>query len=165
MAHQFTIQHIMPGVALSDFKTLIQDIHLHESVCHRIPGSNLDILESNIVDHIYTLCRTYDIDVNVPDFIKKLLKNAFRVKRTDVVYLEDLISTIHLETNLPVEASCKRVVTGSDQQIEILVNWTVTAKIPFVGDKVEKHAEGEIRKFSLLELKIIEEEVKARINA
>lgn len=165
MAHQFTIQHIMSGVSLSDFKAVIQDVNLHERVCHRIPGKNLDILESQIVDHTYTLCRTYDLDVNVPDIIKKMLKNAFRVKRTDVVNLEQLMSTIHLDTSLPVEANCKRVVTGSEQQIEVLINWTVNAKIPFVSDKVEKHAEGEIRKFSQLELQIIEEEVKARINA
>lgn len=165
MAHQFTIQHTIFGVSLNDFKALVQDIDLHESVCRRIPGENLDILESKIVDQTYTLSRSYDLNVNVPDIIKKLLKNAFRVKRTDTVDLEQLISMIELDTSLPIEANCKRVVTGSDQQIEVLVNWTVTAKLPFVGEKVEKHAEGEIRKFSILELQIIEEELKARLNA
>ncbi len=77
MAHQFTIQHTILGVSLHDFKNLVQDINLHETVCHRIPGENLEILESKIVDHTYSLCRTYHLDVNVPDLIKKLLKDAF----------------------------------------------------------------------------------------
>ena len=31
-------------------------VNLHETVCHRIPGENLEILESKIVDHTYSLC-------------------------------------------------------------------------------------------------------------
>ena len=165
MAHQFTIQHTILGVSLHDFKNLVQDINLHDTVCHRIPGENLEILESKIVDHTYSLCRTYHLDVNVPDLIKKLLKDAFRVKRTDVVNLDQLTSTIQLDTSLPVEANCKRVVTGSDRQVEVLVNWTVNVNIPLIGERIEKHAEGEIRKFSTLELLIIEEEVKTRLSA
>lgn len=73
MAHQFTIQHTILGVSLDDFKTLVQDMDLHETVCRRIPGENLEILESKRVDDMYTLSRSYDLNVNVPDIIKKLL--------------------------------------------------------------------------------------------
>ena len=76
--------------------------------------------------------------MNVPDLIKKLLKDAFRVKRTDVVNLDQLTSTIQLDTSLPVEANCKRVVTGSDRQVEVLVNWTVNVNIPLIGERIEK---------------------------
>ncbi len=35
----------------------------------------------------YTLRRAYNLDVNIPDMAKKLLKDAFRLKRNDVTHL------------------------------------------------------------------------------
>ena len=47
MAHQFTVNAAIQGVSLDDFKRLAENISLHEAVCRRIPGENLEILESH----------------------------------------------------------------------------------------------------------------------
>ncbi|WP_171422364.1 DUF2505 family protein [Acinetobacter wuhouensis] len=137
---------------------------LHEAVCKRIPGENLQILESVIQGDIYTLKRAYNLDVNIPEIAKKLLKDAFRLKRTDVTNLETLISTVELGANLPLEASCQRSITGNAQQLNIQLDWQVKVKVPLVGGMLEKHAEGEIRKFSDIEIGIVEDELKKNLK-
>lgn len=70
MAHQFTVNATIQGVSLSEFKQLAANTALHENVCKRIPGENLEILESQIQGDIYTLRRAYNLDVNIPDIAK-----------------------------------------------------------------------------------------------
>ena len=100
------------------------------------------------------------MDVNIPDIAKKLLKDAFRLKRTDITNLGALTSTVELGANLPLEAQGERSVTGNAQQVDIQLDWTIKIKVPLIGGFLEKHAEGEIRKFSDLELQIVEDELK-----
>ncbi|RZG47757.1 DUF2505 family protein [Acinetobacter wuhouensis] len=164
MAHRFTIHATINGVSIIDFKRLAKDTTLHEAVCKRIPGENLQILESVIQGDIYTLKRAYNLDVNIPEIAKKLLKDAFRLKRTDVTNLETLISTVELGANLPLEASCQRSITGNAQQLNIQLDWQVKVKVPLVGGMLEKHAEGEIRKFSDIEIGIVEDELKKNLK-
>ena len=78
MTHSFTIDSTIEGVSIDDFKRLAADTALHEAVCRRIPGDNLEIIESQIQDNIYTLRRAYNLQVNMPDIAKKLLKDAFQ---------------------------------------------------------------------------------------
>ena len=165
MAHQFTIKTTVYGVSLDDFKRLVGDTSLHEAVCRRIPGENLEILESKVSGDIYTMRREYNLDVNIPDIAKKLLKNAFRLKRTDTTNLKTLYSTIELGANLPLEAKGERNVTGDGDKLEVTMLWTVKVKVPLVGGMLEKHAEGEIRKFTQLELEIVEDEAKKKLQA
>jgi len=165
MAHRFTVHATIPGVSLSDFKRLSADPSLHEKVCRRIPGDKLEILESRIDQGVYTLKRAYNLDVNIPDIAKKLLKDAFRLRRTDITNLEALTSTVALGANLPLEASCDRSVTGDDQQIHIKLDWQVKVKVPLIGGMLEKHAEGEIRKFSDIEIEIVEDELRKNLQA
>ena len=165
MAHQFTIHTTVHGISLDDFKRLVGDTSLHEAVCRRIPGENLEILESNISGDTYTLRREYNLDVNIPDIAKKLLKNAFRLKRKDVTNIKTLHSTIELGANLPLEAKGERNVTGDSNKLDVAMLWTVKVKVPLVGGMLEKHAEGEIRRFTQVELKIIEEEAKKKLQA
>lgn len=54
--------------------------------------------------HLYTLKRAYNLDVKIPDIAKKLLKDAFRLQRTDVSNLEEMTSVVELGANLPIEA-------------------------------------------------------------
>lgn len=164
MAHRFTVYATIPGVSLSDFKRLSADTSLHEKVCRRIPGDKLEILESKFDQGIYTLKRAYNLDVNIPDIAKKLLKDAFRLRRTDITNLEALTSTVALGANLPLEASCDRSVTGDDQQIHIKLDWQVKVKVPLIGGMLEKHAEGEIRKFSDIEIEIVEDELRKNLQ-
>ena len=152
MAHQFTVNAIIRGVSIDEFKRLANDISLHEAVCHRIPAQNMEILVSEKQGHLYTLKRAYNLDVKIPDIAKKLLKDAFRLQRTDV-------------SNLPIEAKCQRAVTGDEQQIQFQLNWTVNVKVPLVGGMLEKHAEGEIRKFSEIEISIVEDELRKNLKA
>ena len=99
----------------------------------------------------------------MPDIAKKLLKDAFRLKRTDIVNLHALTSTIALGANLPLEANCNRSITGDADKIHISLNWQVKVKVPLVAGMLEKHAEGEIRKFSHLEIQIVEDELKKNL--
>ena len=163
MAHQFTIHTTVHGISLDDFKRLVADTSLHEAVCRRIPGENLEILESRIQGDTYTLRREYNLDVNIPDIAKKLLKNAFRLKRTDITNLKNLTSTVALGANLPLEAKGERSVTGDGDKLDVTMVWTVKVKVPLVGGMLEKHAEGEIRKFSQLEIDIVEDELKKHL--
>ncbi len=163
MAHQFTINATIQGISIDKFAQLAEDISLHEAVCKRIPGDNLEIIESNITSNMYTLVREYNLDVNIPDVAKKLLKNAFRLKRKDVTDLKALTSTIELGANLPLVATAERKVTGDNNQVNITLTWTVKVKVPLIGGMLEKHAEGEIRKFSQLEIDIVEDEFKKHL--
>ncbi len=165
MAHQFTITTTIHGISLDDFKRLVSDTSLHEAVCRRIPGENLEILESRIQGDTYTLRREYNLDVNIPDIAKKLLKNAFRLKRTDTTNLNTLHSTVELGANLPFDAKGERKVTGNGDQLDVTMVWTVKVKVPLIGGMLEKHAEGEIRKFTDLELEIVEDELKKHAKA
>ncbi|WP_407308461.1 DUF2505 family protein [Acinetobacter sp.] len=165
MAHRFTVNSTIQGVSIDEFKRLASNKALHEAVCKRIPGEKLEIIESEIQGNTYTLRRAYNLDVKIPDIAKKLLKDAFRLKRTDITNLEALTSTIELGANLPLQANCERSVTGDEKQIHITLNWQVQIKVPLVAGMLEKHAEGEIRKFSDLEIQIVEDELKRNLSA
>lgn len=115
MAHQFTVNETIHGVSIEDFSRLVAMTSLHEAVCKRIPGENLEIIESAVKGDIYTLRREYNLDVNIPEVAKKLLKNAFRLKRSDVTDLRNLTSTVELGANLPLEAKAERKVTGNSE--------------------------------------------------
>ncbi|WP_353143528.1 DUF2505 family protein [Acinetobacter pragensis] len=164
MAHQFTVNAAIQGVSLDEFKRLAADISLHEAVCKRIPGDNLEILESQKTGDIYILKRAYNLDVNIPDIAKKFLKDAFRLKRTDVSNLAQLTSEVSLDPNLPLEAQCQRTVTGDESHIRFQLQWTVKVKVPLIGGILEKHAEVEIRRFSQLEIDIVEDELRKNLN-
>ena len=105
------------------------------------------------------------MDVNIPDIAKKFLKDAFRLQRTDVSNLVVLSSEVRLDPNLPLEAVCQRSVSGNDEQIHFQLEWTVKVKVPLIGGMLEKHAEGEIRKFSQIELDIVEDELRQNLHA
>ena len=165
MAHRFTVNSTIQGVSIDEFKRIASNTALHEAVCRRIPGEKLEIIESKIQGNTYTLRRAYNLDVKIPDIAKKLLKDAFRLKRTDITNLEALTSTIELGANLPLQANCERFVTGDDTQIHITLNWQVQIKVPLVASMLEKHAEGEIRKFSDVEIQIVEDELKKNLSA
>lgn len=165
MAHQFTVNATIQGISIDDFRRLASQTALHEAVCKRIPAQNLEILLSEIQGNIYTLKRAYNLDVQIPDMAKKFLKDAFRLKRTDISDLEALTSTVELGANLPLLATCKRLVSGNDQQIQFELHWTVKIKVPLLGAMLEKHAEGEIRKFSNIEIDIVEDEIRKNLAA
>ena len=137
MAHQFTVNETIHGVSIEDFSRLVAMTSLHEAVCKRIPGENLEIIESAVKGDIYTLRREYNLDVNIPEVAKKLLKNAFRLKRSDVTDLRNLTSTVELGANLPLEAKAERKVTGNSEKVDIALTWTVKVKVPLIGGILE----------------------------
>ena len=164
MAHQFVVNATIQGISLADFHRLASDTTLHEAVCKRIPGENLEILESKKAGDIYTLKRAYNLEVNLPDIAKKLLKDAFRLKRTDVSDLSKMTSEVTLDPNLPLKAHCQRQVTGDDSQIQFQLEWRVKVNVPLIGGMLEKHAESEIRRFSQLEIDIVEDELRKNLT-
>ncbi|ANF82301.1 hypothetical protein A3K93_08905 [Acinetobacter sp. NCu2D-2] len=165
MAHQFTVQAQIDGISLSDFKRIAKDTKMHEVVCHHLPAQNMEILVSEVDGDIFTMKRAYNLDVNIPDIAKKMLKDAFRLKRTDISNLEKLTSTVELGANLPIQANCQRHVTGNDEHVAFHLEWMVKVKVPLIGGMLEKHAEGEIRKFSQIEIEIIEDELRKALVA
>ena len=164
MAHQFTVETSIQGISLQDFKRLAARTDLHEAVCKRIPGDNLEIIESVKEGHIYTLKRAYNLDVKLPDVAKKFLKDAFRLQRTDISDLEAMTSEVKLSPNLPLKAKCQRRVTGDDSHVQFYLDWDVSVKVPLIGGMLERHAEGEIRRFSQLEIEIIEDELRKNLG-
>jgi len=56
-------------------------------------------------------------------------------------------------------------VTGDASQIQFQLEWTVKVKVPLIGGLLEKHAETEIRRFSQLELEIVEDELRKNLSA
>lgn len=163
MTHQFTVNVKIEGISLQEFKRLAEDIQLHENICRRIPGHNLEILQSERHGDFYTLKRSYNLDVHLPDIAQKLLKDAFRLKRTDVSDFSAMTSSVDLTANLPLEAQCQRSVKGDAQHIEFQLVWTVKVKVPLIAGMLERHAEKEIRKFSLVELEIVEDELRQQL--
>ncbi|NWK74727.1 DUF2505 family protein [Acinetobacter sp. SwsAc6] len=163
MAHQFTVQASIQGISLQDFKRLAARTELHEAVCKRIPGEQLEIIESEKMGDIYTLKRAYNLDVKIPDTAKKFLKDAFRLHRTDVSNLEAMTSEVILKPNLPLKANCQRRVTGDDTHVVFHLDWNVNIKVPLIGGMLERHAESEIRRFSQVEIEIIEDELRKHL--
>ncbi|OTG83796.1 DUF2505 family protein [Acinetobacter sp. ANC 4648] len=164
MAHRFTVNATIHGVSIDEFKRLAAITSLHEAVCRRIPGEHLEILESQVAGDLYTLRRAYNLDVNIPEIAKKFLKDAFRLKRTDITNLDTLASTVVLAANLPLDASCDRTVTGDDQKIHLKLDWSLKVRVPLIAGMLEKHAEGEIRKFTDIEIEIVEDELKQNVK-
>ena len=161
MAHRFTINATVNNVSFEDFKKIVADPKFHEGVSERIPGTNKVILESQVSGSTYTLRREYNLDVNIPDIAKKLLKDAFRIKRQDKFDLEKYTSTVDLSSNnIPLEAHCDRKIEGTSNQLNFTMTWEIKVKVPLIGGLLEKHAEGEVRKFTALELTIIEEQAR-----
>ena len=72
---------------------------------------------------------------------------------------------MELGANLPLEAKGERSVTGNHEKIDIQLNWTIKVKVPLIGGMLEKHAEVEIRRFSELEIGIVEDELKKNLAA
>lgn len=159
MAHQFTVRAQFTDISAAEFKRLVSNTDLHLNVCKRIPGENLEIIESTRAGDIYTLKRAYNLDVDIPDIAKKFLKDAFRLKRTDITHLEQMTSTVELAANLPLKATCQRSIETSEGKIQVILNWEVQVKVPLIGGMLERHAEGEIRKFSQVEIEIIQDEL------
>ena len=160
MAHHFKFNATIHGVTIEKFRELVSDISLHERICHKIPGENLVITESKLVGQQYTLRREYNLAVNIPDVAKKILKDAFRLTRSDITQLDQLTSDVELGANLPLKAKAKRYVTGGTNQVNVEIDWEVKVSIPLIGGFLEKHAEGEIRRFSDIEINIINEEIQ-----
>ena len=165
MAHRFTVTATIDGLSFEEFRKVVSDPKFHEGVSEHIPGTNKQILVSEIKGDIYTLKREYNLDINIPDIAKKLLKDAFRIRREDQFNFEQFTSTVDLGSNsLPLVAHCDRKIEANGNQLNFTMHWEIKIKVPLIGGMLEKHAEGEVRKFTALELEVIEKQAKAYLN-
>lgn len=165
MAHRFNISATIPGISFEEFKQIVADPKFHEGVSELIPGTNKVILESAVNGSTYTLKREYNLDINIPDIAKKILKDAFRIQRKDQFDLQVYTSTVDLGSNsIPLQAHCDRKIQGDANQLTFTMSWEVKVKVPLIGGLLEKHAEGEVRKFTALELEIIEKQARLYLN-
>ena len=74
-----------------------------------------------------------------------------------------MTSEVILKPNLPLKANCQRRVTGDDTHVVFHLDWNVNIKVPLIGGMLERHAESEIRRFSQVEIEIIEDELRKHL--
>ncbi len=160
MAHNFSVETTLTGISLQQFQQLLAQPQLHEAVCQAIPCQDLKILSSELNADLYTLRRSYQLDIQLPEVAKKFLKDALLLQRVDVTNVVTANSSVELRGNFPFIATGVRHISGNDQAVTIRADWQIQVKIPLIGGLIEKHAEGEVRRFTTIEVSVVEAEIK-----
>lgn len=163
MAHYFSLQFSLTGASLQNLRHFIANPDVHEAIARKIPGSNLNILQSGISGRRYAMQREYNLEVNIHELAKKFLKDAFRLKREDVWDLDNLSCRSRFTMNLPAELSCTTRVAEQDGQLVVRTDWEVNVRIPLIHQIIAKHAEGEITRFNEAEIVVIQNEINSRV--
>lgn len=164
MTHKFSIQHPLQGTTLQDVRAHVADPDFHTTICRKVPSENLVILESALDGQRYTLKRQHNLDVNIPDIAKKLLKGAFMLWRDDEWDIDALTARSRFRMNLPAEFRCTTRIVGGGSNLRIEIDWEVEVNVPLISGLLARHAEAEIRRFNQIELNIIQEEVRRRTS-
>lgn len=162
MAHKFNARFALKGVSLQDARTVLGTPAFHEAVSKKIPGSNLNVLHSGRSGPRYAMIREYDLDIDIHELAKKLLRGGFRMRREDEWDVETLSCRSRFVPNLPADVSCATRLIEQDGEIVVSHDWEVNVRIPLVHNIIARHAEGEIRRFNQLEIAVIQEELDAR---
>lgn len=83
MEYFFTIKSTLNCLPIDQAKQLFQSVAFHEHICKSVPGTDLDIQRSDLINDRYYLERAYNLDLDMPEIIRKLLKGSFRLQRHD----------------------------------------------------------------------------------
>lgn len=163
MSHTFTAQFPLPGISRAQARQVFADPDFHAAVARRIPGSDLKLLHTGLDGGRYRMKREYNLDVDIHEFAKKLLRGAFRLQREDEWDLESLTCRSRFAPNLPAELACHTRLVGEDGQLTVHHDWDVKVRVPLVHQIIARHAEGEIRRFNACEIDIVQQELAARL--
>lgn len=101
----------------------------------------------------------------MPDIIRKLLKDAFRLQRHDHWDFSSLSAKSTLRSNLPGVLSYQTFINEDKDAIKVRLDWKMDIAIPLLHKTLAKFAESEIRKFFAIEMKIIQQELIAKTQA
>lgn len=160
MTHKFSIEGTIEGVSLEIVQSQMSKPEFHERVAKKIPGTQLKILRSVQNGSMYTLQRSYNLDVNIPDIAKKFLKNAFRLEREDQWNTSTLTAESKFTMNMPSEFKSTTKIDVLNGIALINQHWIIEVRVPLIHGILARHAEAEIRKFHQIEMDIIKEELK-----
>ncbi|QCO22137.1 hypothetical protein C9E88_011935 [Acinetobacter cumulans] len=159
MDYFFTIESELRDINITQAKQKFKSPAFHEDICQRIPCTELDIQLSEISGQNYRLERAYNLDLDIPDIIRKLLKGAFRLQRNDLWDLEKLSSESSLKANLPGIVTFKTKLLEAQNNIKIQQEWKLDISVPLIHKVIAKFAETEIRKFHAIEVGIIQKQL------
>lgn len=161
MTHKFNVRHTLFDVSMEHVRHVVAKPDFHETVCRKVPSSNLTILESSLQEGRYSLRREHNLDVNIPDLAKKFLKEAFKLWRHDEWDIHSLTCRTHFKLNMPAEFRCKVSILAEGSQLLVNHDWEVDVHVPFINGILAKHAESEIRRFNQIEFDTIRQEIAA----
>lgn len=162
MTHRFNVQHTLADASLNDVHLYMADPGFHVAVCRKVPSENLEILDSRLQGQRYTLKREHNLDVNIPDFAKRLLKGAFKLWRDDEWDIGSLTCRSSFRMNMPAAFRCQTRVSERDGKILVDHDWEVDVSVPLIHGLLARHAETEIRRFNQIEIDVIREEIRLR---
>lgn len=162
MDYFFTIKSTLNHIDSDKAKQLFQTVEFHEQICQKIPGTALDIQCSELAGDRYYLEREYNLDLEMPELIRKLLKDAFRLRRHDYWDFQTLSASSTLKSNLPGILSYQTFLSEAHNAIQVRQDWKLDIGIPLIHKALARFAETEIRKFHAIEMDIIQQELIAQ---
>lgn len=157
MTHRFNITSPLIGITLGDARQCIGHVAFHEQVAQKLPGSNLKIQESVSGPNSYRMKKELNLDVNIPDMAKKLLKDAFRISRLEEWDIQQLMCQSRFDMNMPAAFRCQLVLREANGQLVAHQDWEVDVHVPLVHGILAKHAEAEIRRFNQIEMQVLQQ--------
>ena len=156
MDYFFTIENTLNDIQVDKAKILFRSVAFHENICRKIPGTDLKIHRSDLVGDSFFLERSYNLELDMPEVIRKLLKDSFRLQRNDCWNFKELHAISTLKSNLPGMLTYKTYLTEFPNCFKIRQEWKLDISIPLIHKILAKFAESEIRKFHAIEMKIIQ---------
>lgn len=157
--HNFTIKHQLSYRTLDQARRLISSPSFHQNIARKLSGSNLKIHSSSLINNIYIMKREVNLDVNIPDIAKKFLRGAFKIWRSEEWAIDTLTGKSYIRMNMPSELRCRSEIVEESGKIVANQVWEIDVQIPLISGILAKHAESEIRRFSKIEVEVINKEI------
>lgn len=159
MDYFFTIENTLDNIEINKVKKLFCSVEFHENICKKIPGTALNIHRSDLIGDHYFLERSYNLELDMPDIIRKLLKDNLCISRSDSWNFKELNAISTIKSNLPGLLTYTTSLTESENGIQIKQDWQLEINTPLIHKILAKFAENEIRKFHEIEIEIIQNEL------
>lgn len=159
MDYFFTIEKTLDNIEVNKAKKIFCTVEFQENICKKIPGTELDIHRSDLIGDCYVLERSYNLELDMPHVIRKLLKDNLRLSRSDCWNFKELNAISTLKSNLPGLLTYKTYLIEYKNSIQVRQDWKLDINIPIIHKVLAKFAESEIRKFHEIEMNIIQSEL------
>ncbi|MCM1958220.1 DUF2505 domain-containing protein [Acinetobacter modestus] len=159
MDYYFTIENTLDNIEINKAKSLFCSVEFHENICNKVPGTALNIHRSDLIGDRYVLERSYNLELDMPDIIRRLLKDNLRISRSDSWNFKELNAISTLKSNLPGLLTYTTTLKESDNRLQVRQDWQLEINTPLIHKVLAKFAESEIRKFHKIEMNIIQSEL------